>query len=348
MRVSVLDQSIIAEGQAPRDAVRGTLAMAEACEALGYFRFWVSEHHNNREIAGSAPEVLLGAIAARTTRMRIGSAGVMLPHYAPLKIAEQFSVLESLAPGRVDLGLGRGPGADRQASYALKPGSLDNPFAMSSMDNFANDVGDVIAWSSGTALDPEHPFAGVVAQPSGPTAPEHWIVGSSPYTAHLAAHYGLPYCFAHFFHDGEGAEEALSIYRAEFQPSARLAKPHAAICVWAVAAPTMTEAEELFADYALVRLRRDRVRAEGQGGVTDFPAAESAAVDKLRSRSFFGTADKTAARLTSLCGKLEAEELVIVTTTNDPADRLRSYELFATAFGLPSDLSFEKSRELFQ
>ena len=139
MRLSVLDQSGTVAGRPPDASIRESLALARACEALGYYRYWVSEHHNNDAIAGSAPEVLLGALAAITRTIRIGSAGIMLPHYAPLKVAEQFRVLDALAPGRVDLGIGRGPGADRQTSYALNPAMMDNPLMMAAGDSFERD-----------------------------------------------------------------------------------------------------------------------------------------------------------------------------------------------------------------
>ena len=179
MRLSVLDQSGIAAGRSPYASIRESLALARACEEFGYHRFWVSEHHNNDGIAGSAPEVLLGALANVTRSMRIGSAGIMLPHYAPLKVAEQFRVLDALTPGRVDLGIGRGPGADRQTSYALKPAMVDHPLMVAGPDSFVGDLADVIAWSRGQPMSDDHPFAGVRAQPLGATAPQPWLLGSS-------------------------------------------------------------------------------------------------------------------------------------------------------------------------
>lgn len=339
MRISVLDQSGIVRGRPPAASIRDTVALARRCETLGYHRFWVSEHHNHPAIAGSAPEVLLGALAMATSAIRIGSAGVMLPHYAPLKVAEQFRVLDALAPGRIDLGLGRGPGADRHTSYALKVGAMDNPLAMMAMDTFSEDVADVIAWSSGESLPDGHPFASIRAQPVGSTRPEHWIVGSSPYTARLAGRLGLPYCFAHFFHDGEGAAEALAIYRATFASSSRHRHPVASLCVWAIAAPTESEASDLFEAYALSRIGRLRGRDAPFPTPEDMATAiyapkERLQIERLRQCVIHGTPDRVAARLETLAQAHDADEMVIVTMTSDPADRLRSYELIASALQL--------------
>jgi luciferase family oxidoreductase group 1 len=182
---------------------------------MGYHRYWLAEHHNSASIAGSAPEVLMGAIAANTKRIRVGSAGIMLPHYAPLKVAEQFRVLEAIAAGRIDTSLGRAPGADGLTVYAL------NPNASAAADHFPADVRDRLAWVSGSALDEGHPFGAITAQPAGPGAPEAWILGSSDYGAQVAAHFGLPYCFAYFITEGVGAMEALETYRLAYRPSRR-------------------------------------------------------------------------------------------------------------------------------
>ena len=202
MKLSVLDQSVSLAGSSEDAAIRDTLSLAEHCERLGYSRFWLSEHHGLPTIVGSAPEILMAAIAARTTRIRIGSAGVMLPHYSALKVAEQFRVLEALAPGRIDLGVGRAPGGDMRTARAL------NPNASHAAEDFPVQVRDLHAWTSlGT-------HAGITAHPLGPHAPEIWILGSSDYGAQLAAHFGLPYAFAYFFTDGQGAEQAMALYRA--------------------------------------------------------------------------------------------------------------------------------------
>lgn len=352
MRLSVLDQSGTTAGRSPDVAIRETLALAVACEKLGYERYWVSEHHNNEAIAGSAPEVLLGALAAVTATMRIGSAGVMLPHYAPLKVAEQFRVLEALAPGRVDLGLGRGPGADRQTSYALKPGAMDNPLAMAGgADSFVGDVADVVAWASGDTLPEGHPFAGIRAQPAGPTAPQPWLLGSTPFTAGLAAHMGLPYCFAHFFHDGEGCADVLRAYRDNFKPGARCASPLVSLCVWAVAAPSAAEAEDLFMSYALWRLDRDRLRHTPFPGAAEIAASrlsmkDSERIAQLREATIFGTPETVVRRLEHLSKTFAAEEIVVVTMTHDPAARLRSYELIAAEAGLAPAFDWRPDRRV--
>ncbi len=214
MRLSVLDQSTIVTGRSPDASIRESLALARHCEALGYHRYWVSEHHNSDSVAGSAPEVLIAAIAATTQRIRVGSAGVMLPHYAALKVAEEFRVLEAIAPGRIDLGVGRAPGSDGLTAHAL------NPNAERAAELFPAQVRDLLAWLAGEALDERHPFRSVTAQPRGPGVPEVWVLGSSDYGAQVAAHFGLPYCFAHFITDGAGAAEALALYRELYKPSA--------------------------------------------------------------------------------------------------------------------------------
>src|ERR1043166_8389952 len=181
LKLSVLAQSVAVQGRCEDAAIRDTLDLAVQCEGLGYHRFWLSEHHGLPTIVGSAPEILRAATAAGTSRMRIGSAGVMLPHYAPLKVAEQFRVLEALAPGRIDLGLGRAPGSDGLTAYAL------NPYPENVLDQFPRQVQELHHWVSGKPLPEGHPFGNVIAQPTGPTAPQMWILGSSEYGAQLAA-----------------------------------------------------------------------------------------------------------------------------------------------------------------
>jgi luciferase family oxidoreductase group 1 len=333
MRLSVLDQSTIVTGRAPAESIRETLALARHCEALGYHRYWLSEHHNSDSVAGSAPEVLMAAIAATTRRIRVGSAGIMLPHYSALKVAEQFRVLEAIAPGRIDMGLGRAPGSDGLTAHAL------NPNAAAAAEHFPALVRDLLAWVAGEALIERHPFRGIRAQPAGPTVPEAWILGSSDYGAQVAAHFGLPYCFAHFITDGHGAAEAIALYRTTYRPRARHPAPHAAICVWALAAESEAEAERLYASRALWRLHRDRgafvaMPSPEEAAAYPWSEAERARAERQRARAVIGTGPQVAARLRALASELGAEEVVVLSTAHDPAARRRSYALLAEAWGL--------------
>lgn len=332
VRLSVLDQSTATAGRSEDGAVRDTIALARHCEALGFHRFWLSEHHDHPTIAGSAPEVLAAAIALTTRSIRIGSAGVLLPHYAALKVAEQFRVLEAIAPGRIDLGVGRAPGGDRRSAFAL------NPQADSAADHFPAQVRDLIAWTSGTDLADGHPFRGVVAHPTGPTSPEVWILGSSTYGAQVAALFGLPYCFAHFITDGAGAEEALAVYRRSYKPSERHPDPQASVCVWALAADSEAEAEHLFASRERWRLDRGRgilgplmAPEEAHRGLS---SSDRTGLEAMREFALIGTGERVAERLRDLAARLEVAELVVLTWAHDPAAKQRSYALLAQGFGL--------------
>jgi len=328
VKLSVLDQSPAVAGLGEDAAIRDTLELAAHCEALGYHRFWVSEHHSLPSIVGTAPEVLLAAIAARTTRIRIGSAGVMLPHYSALKVAEQFRVLDALAPGRVDLGVGRAPGGDMRTALAL------NPNAQHAADDFPQQVQDLQAWTRGLH------HRGITAHPRPPVgsgferAPDIWVLGSSNYGAQLAAHLGLPYAFAWFFADGAGAEEALDLYRSLYRPSERHPLPQPTICVWALAADTDAEARHH-------ALSRDRWRVDRMRGVfgplqspdaiaeRGFVAAEQASVEATQRKALVGSGARVAGQLRELAAALGLNELVVNTWAFDPAVRRHSYALLA-------------------
>ncbi|HTE16261.1 MAG TPA: LLM class flavin-dependent oxidoreductase [Burkholderiales bacterium] len=333
MRLSVLDQSTASKGKTQDTAIRETLALARHCDALGYHRYWVSEHHNSGNIVGTAPEVLMAAIAATTPRIRVGSAGVMLPHYSAFKVAEQFRVLEAIAPGRIDLGLGRAPGSDRLTAHAL------NPHPQDVHDQFPQQVNELQHWVSGTPLPDDHPFKKVIAHPTGPSHPEMWILGSSDYGAQLAAYFGLPYAFAYFFTDGFGVEQALELYRKNYRPSERHPKPQATICVWALAADTEAEALHLFRSRERSSIDREvgirlPLISPEEAAARTLSADEQRFSEKLRRKAVVGTMDQVAARLRELAKQLDLEELVVVTWTYDPAPRQRSYELLAQAFEL--------------
>jgi len=333
LKLSVLDQSVIAKGR-PQDAsIRDTLLLAEHCEKLGFERFWVSEHHSLPSIAGTAPEVLLAAIAARTSRIRIGSAGVMLPHYSSLKVAEQFRVLDALAPGRVDLGLGRAPGSDGRTSQLLNPDRYAS-------ERFPQQVMELQAWVTGQTMPAGHPGQGVWALPIGQTAPSLWILGSSNYGAQLAAHLGLPYAIAYFFSDGVGVEEALALYRSQFRPSEYLDKPYATICVSALLADTEEEAWLQFQSRARWRCDRDRGRFDPllspEEAMMNLSAEDQARMESMRTIALVGSPDQAAEKLRALASSLELDELVVCTWTHDPQVQLRSFELLAHVFDLPA------------
>ena len=333
MRLSVLDQSTVVSGRSPDASIRESLALAQHAEALGYHRYWCAEHHNSASIAGSAPEILIAAIAATTRRIRVGSAGVMLPHYSALKVAEQFRVLDAIAPGRIDLGLGRAPGSDGLTAYAL------NPNAATASDQFPAQVRDLLAWLAGEKLIERHPFRDITAQPQGPNLPEVWILGSSDFGAQVAAHFGLPHCFAYFISEGTGAAEALSLYRDGYRPSPRHPTQHGAICVWALAADTMEDAERLFSSRALARIWRDRgifaaLPSPEEAQAYDYSDAELVKLEKLRQRSFYGTPDVVGAKLRALAAEVGVDEIAVLSTAHDIVARRHSYTLLAAEFGL--------------
>lgn len=335
LRLSVLDQSVAAAGRTQDCAIRETLALAQDCETLGYHRFWVSEHHSHPTIVGTAPEVLMAAIAARTQRIRIGSAGVMLPHYAPLKVAEQFRVLDALAPGRIDLGVGRAPGSDARTSQLLNP---DRRAA----ERFPQQVLELQAWVDecigGGGIPAGHAGHGVHAFPGSATAPTLWMLGSSDFGAQLAAQCGLPYAFAWFITDGEGAGTALSLYRRSYRPSALHPRPQATVCVWALVADTEAEAWHLAQSRERMRIDRQAGRLgpllpPGQAA-REYSPAEQLQQAEFRRRALVGSAAQVGRRLRALAQELELDELVIITWTHDAAARRRSYELLAREFGL--------------
>lgn len=333
MKLSILDQSTHAAGIAPDQAIRDTVELAALADRLGYERFWVSEHHNLPTIVGTAPEILMAAISQRTKRIRLGSAGIMLPHYAPLKVAEQFRVLEALAPGRIDMGLGRAPGGDGMTAYAL------NPNAPEDAERFPANVRDLMAWVSGEALPAGHPFAGIAAHPETPGAPEPWMLGTSDYGAQVAAHFGIPYCFAHFITDGRGADFALELYRQRFSPSERFPEPVGAVCVWALAAETRAEAERLFDTRAAWKIRRDRgdlrpLSAPDDIDWSTFSEADLQRREQLRRDAIIGTGAEVHAQLADLARTLGISDVVVLTWTHDQQARRRSYELLAEAAGL--------------
>ncbi len=331
--LSVLDQVPVKSGSTAAAALRETLELAEHVDRLGYRRYWLAEHHNSSALSCASPEILIPLVAERTSRIRVGSGGVMLPHYSPLKVAEEFRLLETLYPGRIDLGIGRAPGSDQLTAAVLAYGRELG------IDRYPDQVVQLIDFLAGHEL--EHPLYGRVrATPDVATTPELWLLGSGIDSAVLAGQLGCAYSHAHFINPSSTAE-ALERYRAEFRPGV-LDAPLANVGVSALCADTDDEADRLSLSRYLwwVKITRGEYGpfpsvAEAQ----DYPYTDSDRVtlEKLRRRSLVGSPERVRERLTALADELAVDELVILTITHDPAARRRSYELLASAFGLEAN-----------
>ena len=343
--LSVLDQSPIREGGSAAQALRETIDLARACETAGYQRYWVAEHHNTSSFAGSAPEIMIGAIAAATDTIRVGSGGVMLPHYSALKVAETFRVLEALYPGRIDLGLGRAPGSDQKTSRALQPGpqayGIDAfPQQIELLIQFLEDAQGLEGEHGGFA--PDHPYKGIHAIPKGDGAPDLWMLGSSSDGAMYAAQFGLPYCFAHFINQDAGATP-LELYRQNFRPSRSLTGPRGSIGVSVTVADTEEEANRISASRNLWVLHLLQNKAGPFKPIDDalaFPlsAEEQVMLRAVEQRSLTGTPEQVRGRLLQLGEEYGVDDFVILTITHDHADRVKSYQLLAEAFGLTANI----------
>ena len=324
LTLSILDQSPIVSGCTPRDAVLATVELATAADRLGYERYWLAEHHSMSGLADASPEVLLARLTASTTRIRLGTGGVMLPHYSAFKVAENFRMLEALAPGRIDIGLGRAPGGTRLVSHALE--SRD-------ATNFPRQVIDVIGWLRET-LPAAHPYASLVAMPAGDGAPVPWILGSSEDGAMLAADLGLPYVYAHFI-TGD-APAIVQLYRRHFRATSLGSEPRVMIATAAIAAPTGEEAQDLYKPLALWRARILRgisspVPTLEETRAHAWEPGEFESAQRSR-RVAVGDPQAVRERLETVAEAHTADEALIVTIVPDYATRLRSYELLAEAF----------------
>lgn len=321
-RFSILDLSTVGEGQTVRDALDNTKRMAIKAEEKGYHRYWLAEHHGMRGVASAATSVVLGHVGAATQKIRIGSGGVMLPNHAPYVIAEQFGTLEALFPGRVDLGLGRAPGTDMATARALRR-DLE-----AAANRFPDDIQELQAWL-GDAQEGQR----VIAFPGVGSHVPLWVLGSSLYSAHLAAALGLPYAFAsHFAPDM--LLEALSIYRDRFQPSAQLDAPYTMVGIMGVIADTQAEAEYHFtsAQQQFVSLRRGRPGAfpkpvDSMDGL--WSEMEKAGVEHTLRFATVGTSETVEARLTDFLSQTNANEVIVSFPIHDVEARIRAVEAFS-------------------
>lgn len=332
LRLSVLDLSPVASGSTSIEALRNTLDLARLADELGYTRYWLAEHHNTPLIASSSPEVMIGHVADVTKRIRVGSGGVMLPNHAPLKIAETFRVLEALHPGRIDLGLGRAPGTDQLTAYALRRAR-----AAMQGDDFPNQLNELLGFLDG-GFDADHPFRHIRAMPDDVPMPEIWLLGSSDFSAQLAAMLGLRFAFAHHIQP-EPAISALRFYRNNFRPSAQLAAPESLIAVSALVAETDERAEELARshDLTLLRFRTGKMgRFPSVAEATEYPYTQEdrEIIVYNRQRFFSGSPERVRGRLTRLAHEGGISEIMVTTMAHDHLDRRRSYELLAESFAL--------------
>ncbi len=328
MRLSILDQSPIPDGFTAADALNNTIDLAKLADRLGYHRYWIAEHHAIDSLASPAPEILLARIGAETSTIRIGSGGVMLPHYSPLKVAEVFRMLYALYPDRVDLGIGRAPGGTPLETYALR---RDRP-TDAVPDDFPEQLVELMAF-----LDhdfPEgHPFARIHVSPDMPGKPDVWLLGSSPWSASASAQLGLPYAFAHFI-GPQNTATAIDYYRAHFTPARDLDEPDVILALGVICADSDEEASRIASSSRLM------YRWMRQGITRKVPTVEDALAalgpdgSENRPGQIVGSPATVVTEIQKLADSLRADEVMAVTIVHDHQARRRSYELLADAFGL--------------
>jgi len=338
LRLSILDQSPVSAGSTPAEALQRSIELAKWVDALGYRRFWMSEHHAMDTLACTAPEIMLARIGAETQRIRIGSGGIMLPHYTSLKVAEVFRMLHALYPGRVDLGIGRAPGGGPVEAMALRRNRKVQP-----VDDFPEQVTELLAFLR-HEFPENHPFAGIRVSPEMPGSPEVWMLGSSMWSAAAAVEFGLPYAFAHFFSPVH-TRAAIESYQHNFRTGDHERAPEAMAAVGVICAETQEEAEFLASSVRLLQRRirqgdrrpiaspEDSLRELKMWGEGSFSTAQAQEEGEW-PRYFVGTPAKVKEELEQMAGELGIGELVVNTIVWDHAARLRSYELLANVFEL--------------
>jgi luciferase family oxidoreductase group 1 len=331
MPLSVLDLSPVPTGTRPSQALHESLELARTAEEAGYHRYWLAEHHNIASVVSSSPEVMIAAVAAATSTIRVGSGGIMLPNHSPLKVAETFRVLAALHPGRIDLGIGRAPGTDQRTALALRRSR-----EALSADDFPEQYAELRAYAEGFPAG--HPFAPISAQPDDVPLPPVWILGSSAYGGQAAAALGTGFAYAGHFGNLDPAG-VIGSYREMFQPSPQQAEPHAILALAAIVAETEERAQALSRanELSMLRLRSGRPGPlPSPEEATQYPWSEGerAAVEEWAGLVSVGTPDKVAADLDRRARAAGADELIITTNIHDPAERRHSYALLASTWGL--------------
>ena len=353
MKLSVLDQSPVLSGRTAADALQATIELARLADRLGYTRYWLAEHHNSSSLADASPEILIPVVAGSTERIRVGSGGVMLTHYAPLKVAETFRMLATLYPERIDMGLGRAPGSDRLTSAALQTGPVTFP-----IESYPDQVSDLLRFHT-DSMPENHRFSAIRATPAGTSHAEPWLLASSYGSVSYAASLGLPLSFAHFIaesihnhvpivenltgdaeRDFGPGPELVQWYRENFQPSEFLSEPVVNVGVSAVCAESTDEAKRLGLARRYMRLRRDQGRAlQGVPTMEELESvelndAERRLMEVYEDRAIEGDPATVRLRLEELAGAYRTDELIVLTITPGYESRARSYELLSEAFGL--------------
>lgn len=332
MKLSILDQSPVSEGSTPREALLQTTELAKEVERLGYKRFWVSEHHFTKKLAGSSPEVLIAHLASHTSHIRVGSGGVMLSHYSPYKVAENFRLLETLYPGRIDAGMGRAPGGMPISTYALQEGRLSN------YQDYPRKLDELIAYLH-DALPETHRYKGLKATPIPEHPPELWLLGSSGESARLAAERGAAFAFAQFI-NGEGGEEVVQQYKRSFVPSIVGEKPNVLVSIFVICADTTEEAEKIAASLDLsILMLENGMPSNGIPSIEtaqayNYSYFEALRVKENRKRMIVGNPQQVKEQMMALSKAYETDEFMVVTITHDFAHKLRSYQLLAEVFQL--------------
>jgi luciferase family oxidoreductase group 1 len=330
IKLGILDQSVVQKNKTAKEAIEETIATVQLAEQLGYSRFWVSEHHNSTFIAGSTPEILMVKLASVTDHIRIGSGGIMLPNHSALKVAENFRMLETLFPGRIDLGMGRAPGTDRVTSSLLNP---SNDFAE---ESYVRQLDHLQNFFTDTAITRNN--SRILAVPQATTTPEQWILSSSGGSSLIASKFGLGLVVAKFI-NGFVTKEVIDTYKKHFQPSAYFSEPHAMLSIFVLCADTEAKAKEMrkFMDYVFIQFEAGNFHDFGEYEMIQkyvFTSQELQRIKHNSGRIISGTKESVKMQLTQLAKEFDVTEIIISTMAGNSADRQRSFELIAEAFEL--------------
>lgn len=327
LTLSILDQSSIVEGSTAEEGLRQTIELAKRAEELGFHRFWVSEHHDAPTLAGSSPEVLVAHLASKTNTIRVGSGGVMLPHYSAYKVAENFKVLECLTPGRIDVGIGRAPGGMPRASHALSDGKQRGT------NRYPEQIDDLLHYLHDD-LPEEHRYHGLKATPVTKTTPDVWVLGSSPSSALIAAEKGLPYTFALFI-NGEGGKYYMNQYLEQFKPSRHYAKPQSNVAVFTICGETMEDAERIASslDLSMIMLEQGMpskgIPSPEKSMNYPYSEFEKARVLENRKRMVVGDIDHVERELHRIAEEYQTNEIMLTTIAYDFKQKMKSFERIA-------------------